>query len=77
MHFLKLQLRLWKGSIERDMGCQSVVRLTQNSRPPIHADAYTQFRITNEPNMDVFGLWEEVRAFGGNPRRHWKNIQTP
>uniref|UniRef100_A0A8C4SKT3 Secretin receptor n=1 Tax=Erpetoichthys calabaricus TaxID=27687 RepID=A0A8C4SKT3_ERPCA len=35
------------------------------------------FRVTNAPNLHVFGLWEETGAPGGNPCRHGENMQTP
>ncbi len=28
-------------------------------------------------NLHVFGLWEEARVPGENPRRHEENMQTP
>lgn len=38
-------------------------------------EAYSQFRITNKPNMHGFGLWEETQVPGGNPHRQMENIR--
>lgn len=32
---------------------------------------------TNSPNMHIFRMWEETRAPGENPYRHWVHVQTP
>lgn len=42
-----------------------------------HIHIYGWFRITNQPNMHVFDLWEEVRAPRETPHRDRENIQTP
>lgn len=38
---------------------------------------YGHFRVTSQPNVCMFGLWEEVRVLGANPQRHSENMQTP
>lgn len=34
-------------------------------------------RLTNKPNLYVFGAWKEAGASGENPQIHGENIQTP
>ena len=43
----------------------------------IHAHSEGQFRDTNEPNMHVFGWWEEAGVPVENPRILRENMQTP
>jgi len=40
-------------------------------------DTQGQFSMVNQHNPDIFGLWEENGAPGGNPHRHEENEQTP
>ena len=42
-----------------------------------HIHTYVQFRATNQPDMHVFGLWEEAGVPGGHPHKHGENMQTP
>lgn len=39
--------------------------------------AQGQFRASRQPNVLVFGLWEETGGAGENPTRHRRNTQTP
>ena len=48
--------------------------------PLIHASLDTKgqsLSMGNQPNLHIFGLWEETGAPGGNPCRHKENVQTP
>ncbi|MEQ2229053.1 hypothetical protein ILYODFUR_015018 [Ilyodon furcidens] len=45
-----------------------------NNHAHTHSHTYGQFR---ETNGQVFGLWEEARVPGENPRMHGENMQTP
>ena len=33
--------------------------------------------MADQPNLHIFGLWEETGASGGNPGRHRENVLTP
>ena len=40
---------------------------------------HSQFRITSQPEIHGFGLWEEAGVSGENAhtQRQWKNMETP
>ncbi len=42
-----------------------------------HIHTYGQFRVTNEPNLHVFWLWEEAGVPGENPHRHEERKPRP
>ncbi len=58
------QLTLGDSSVTPWTSHQFITGLTSGDKQTIHAPIHTygQFRITNEPNLHVFGLWEEARA---------------
>ena len=60
------------GPIPISLHIYPLIPLTYASR-----DTKGQFRMANQPNLHIFGLWEETGAPGGNPRRHRENVQTP
>lgn len=47
-------------------------RRGENRGPRTHT--HGQFKVANQPNVNVLGLWEE--APGEKPHRHWEDKQT-